>query len=340
MSRTPPFRTPLRVGIVGAGLMGRWHAHAAQRAGGRIVAVLDRDADAAAALAQRCPGAVVVDALDRLTPCRVEVAHVCTPLATHERLAVRLLEAGVHVLAEKPLTDDADGTARLLARADQAERRLCPVHQFPFQDGARWARAALARIGAPVHLQAVFRSAGAEGPGTPTPDAVVADILPHPLSLFEAFVPGCLDVLAWTALRPAPGELRAAAVQDGVSFGIDVSMRARPTETTLVVAGTDGTFTLNLFHGYAVFEPGAVSRARKIVQPFDRSARHLLAAAANLTRRTWRQEPAYPGLRPLVAAFYRAVRGRGDVPLAPEVVLRTAHARDALLAAAPVPSAA
>jgi hypothetical protein len=99
------------------------------------------------------------------------------------------------------------------------------------------------------------------------------------------------------------------------------------------LVGTHGTVLLDLYHGFAATEPGAVSRTRKVLHPFDESMRRIAAAGANLTRRAVRREPAYPGLRPLVAAFHAAVRG-GPVPIESETMLRQAQARDRLIALA------
>src|SRR3954469_18728676 len=70
--------------IIGAGLMGRHHAQAAAAAGARVAAIVDSDREAAMSLATSWPRAVTETDLDKaLQSTRAEVAHVCTPLATH-----------------------------------------------------------------------------------------------------------------------------------------------------------------------------------------------------------------------------------------------------------------
>src|SRR5919199_4073263 len=94
----------LRVAIVGAGLMGRWHAYYAARAGARVAAVVDRDARAAGALSRRFPDATAFTNLEAcLSQPHISVAHICTPTASHVPLATSALQAGVHVLLEKPV---------------------------------------------------------------------------------------------------------------------------------------------------------------------------------------------------------------------------------------------
>ena len=107
-----------RAAIIGAGLMGRWHADAVKRIGGRVSVIVDPDLDALTALGKRHPGARLAVELDpSLVAREATAAHVCTPLGTHEGIVARLIAAGVHVLAEKPLTEDAQGTERLLSLA-------------------------------------------------------------------------------------------------------------------------------------------------------------------------------------------------------------------------------
>jgi predicted dehydrogenase len=309
--------------------MGRWHAAAAARAGARIAAVADPDPARAARLAAR-HGAHVTDLGTLLAAGDVQAAHVCTPLDTHAGIVADLVGAGVAVLVEKPLARDAGETERLVRQARSAKVPLCPVHQFPFQPGAGRILSGLERLGALLHADYVACSAG--GGGTAGFDDVVADILPHPLSLLRRVLPGPLDAWPWRTMRPRAGEFRALAATGGATVSLLVSMSGRPTRNTLRLVGTGGTAHLDLFHGFATVEPAAVSRARKVARPFTHAGATLAAATANLTARMVRREPAYPGLRELIERFYQAVRSGGASPITPEEMLDVARTRDLLTA--------
>ncbi len=320
-----------RAAIAGAGLMGFWHAQTVQRIGGTVAAVFDLNAGAARRLADKFPGANAGTSLATLlTENKIDVLHICTPTATHGELAAAALARGIHVFAEKPMTPTAAETSRLCALASEHRVQLCPVHQFPFQRGVLKAHAALHRIGGLRHFEAKFCSAGGAGKSEAELDAIVADILPHPLSLMQRFTPGHLPENGWNVSRPAPGEFHATLKSGGIGFSILISMNTRPTATSLHLLGSDGTIHVDLFHGFCVIEPGAVSRWRKIIHPFDLATRTLLAAGGNLATRTWQGESAYPGLRNLTAQFYEAVKGNAAAPISGDDTLTVATVRDRL----------
>ena len=322
--------------IVGAGLMGRWHAHAVRRLGGRVAIVVDTRPERAAALARRVGSA----SSERLDPARVAelgaAAHVCTPLETHTEVVTSLVDAGLHVLVEKPLAESSAETAQLLALADTRGVLLCPVHQFPFQEGVRRLVASLENLGPVRHVDYVACTAGAAGLGEDARDALVADILPHPLSLFARILGVAVDGLQWRLSRPHAGELRAFAEAGEADVGVLVSTHGRPTTNRLQVIGEGGTATADLFHGFAVVQPGDVSRGRKIAQPFALGLATVGGASANLARRAARREPAYPGLRELVRSFYDAIAGGAPPPIPTAETLAVARARERILAASHV----
>jgi predicted dehydrogenase len=321
----------IRAGIAGAGLMGLWHADAVKNAGGRVTAIVDNDIKSAEKLAARYNGVrVYTDVQTMLKQKDFEVLHVCTPLTSHYSIAESALEAGVHIIVEKPLSATAAETERLFRLAEENGARICPVHQFVFQEGVTKAKEMLPRIGQIVHMEAVVCSAGRIGQSDEDVDNIVADILPHPLSVIQHFLSNDLPEDYWSAIHPGSGEFRALCDMPGMTLSIFISMNARPTECSFRIVGTAGTIHIDMFHGFAFMEPGNVSRVRKISHPFELAARRFSAAAINLGSRIIRREPAYPGLRKLVSLFYEAVNSKSESPLSRNDTISIARVRDRL----------
>jgi predicted dehydrogenase len=315
----------IRAAVAGAGLMGFWHAQNIARVGGEVAAVFDVDDGAARRLATRFKGARASTRLeDVLEREKIDVLHICTPSNAHFELATAALSRGIHVLVEKPITPSCAETERLYALAAEHRVLLCPVHQFPFQRGVRRALAEFDRIGQLRHFEATFCSAGGAGKSAAELDKIVAEILPHPLSLMQLFAPGSLSEKDWAVLRPAPGEFRATLTAQDICFSILISMNSRPTATTLRLLATAGTIHVDLFHDFCVIEPSEVSRWRKIVHPFDLSARTLIAAGGNLATRAFIKEFAYPGLRTLIEHFYAAISAHSEPPIRREEAVEIA----------------
>ncbi|MEP6703311.1 MAG: Gfo/Idh/MocA family oxidoreductase [Acidobacteriota bacterium] len=323
----------LRAGIVGAGLMGRWHAHAIERVGGCVVGIADRDLARALSLAARHRGATAFSAAEQmLAEQELDVLHICSPTETHESIAAAALRRGIHVLVEKPIAATARETGALYGLAEEHGALLCPVHQFAFQDGVARARKQLLKIGRLVHIEANIRSAGARGFDESQIDLIAADILPHPLSMISTFLVSGISSVKWDIKRPADGELRVLGQAEDTSVSIFISMNSRPTENSFHLVGTDGTIHIDLFHGFSSFQPGAVSRTRKILRPFDLALRSFAAAGINLARRSVQREPAYPGLRSLIGEFYGSIRSVADAPITPANAIAIARTRDLLIA--------
>ena len=326
----PP--TSLRTAVVGAGLMGWWHADAVQRIGGRVVAIIDPDVERARSLAARLSEhPVAAPELTRaIRDQKIEVVHICSPVATHDAIARLAIESASPVLVEKPLAPDAAAAEALHALAGTHGVLLCPVHQFLFQPGILAAQQAMGTLGVVRQLDLVACSAGADGAPDTEREAVALDILPHGLALTRRFLGATVAAAEWRVAHGAPGEIRAMADVAGASVVLAVSMRARPTENSLTMRCDGGTVRANLFHGYATIERGSPSRLDKVSRPFVASTQSLGAAIGNLAARAIRREPAYPGLRELVGRFHLACAGRGPSPISIEESLDVAHARDSI----------
>jgi predicted dehydrogenase len=323
--------TALRAAIVGAGLMGHWHARYAARAGAEITAIIDQNGAAAGRLRNRYPAAAVFENLaDGLAGAAFDIAHVCTPPASHAVLVAAALRAGRHVLAEKPLTVSADETRELLALAARFGVRLNPVHQFPFQEGFRRVCRDLDRLGALARVSFRTCTAGGDGRKPAERRRVLQEIAPHPLSLVRALRGSGAPRLNWEVREYTADELVFAASDGGTCYEALISLRGRPIRNELVLLGSRASALVDLFHGYAVFEPGAGGRLAKAMRPFRFGTGLLASAGLNMLKRTLRWEPAYPGLQTLIREFYRAVRGRGPAPIADEEMTEVAAFVDRL----------
>jgi predicted dehydrogenase len=111
----------LRAGIVGAGFVGRVHTHSARLAGARIAGVAASVPERAEA-AQEELGAEqgFATAEELVGSDEIDVVHICAPNNLHVPLALAAIEAGKHVICEKPVALDSAEAARLKAAAEEA----------------------------------------------------------------------------------------------------------------------------------------------------------------------------------------------------------------------------
>ncbi len=120
---------PIRILLVGAGVRGAmWARVIAEAANATLAAIVDHDETRAKrARDDHAPGAFVArDFGSALRRAEIAAAAViiATPPATHHPLVSRALAHGLHVLCEKPLSEDLDEVADLIARARAARRHL------------------------------------------------------------------------------------------------------------------------------------------------------------------------------------------------------------------------
>lgn len=319
--------------IIGAGVMGRQHARCAAAAGARIVGIVDPDPAAARSLAEQWSGAawwtVLGDGLKATAP---GVAHICTPPSTHVDLANAAAAAGFHALVEKPLAECADQAHLIHDSFSAAGKMVCPVHQYAFQRSVKAAAVRFTRLGSLSSVAFDICSAGAVA-GHITSDELIAEILPHPLSILQKLLPSInIARLDWTCVRGAPGEWAVTAAWNGIVLTMSLSAAGRPTRFLTRVTGQAGSLQIDHFHDFAVALPGTVSRAQKILAPFSRTSREFTTATWNLVSRAGRREFAYPGLQALMDEFYGAVGAMRDAPpITQEESIAVAEARDAIM---------
>lgn len=107
----------VRAGVIGVGHLGYHHArHYAAMPDAKLVGVVDTDSEKAAKAARDFNTRAYPDVAALIAE-GVEAVSVATPTTTHFETAMQLIEAGVHVLVEKPLTATVPEAERLAASA-------------------------------------------------------------------------------------------------------------------------------------------------------------------------------------------------------------------------------
>ena len=176
---------PIGVAIVGAGYWGpnlirNFSACTATR----VVMVCDRDRARLDDVAKTCPQAVLTQTVDEvLTNPEVDAVAIATPVNTHTSLALAALEAGKHVLVEKPLAGNARDAERIMRRAKELGRTLMVDHTYVYSPAVRKIKAIIdsGELGELYYIDSVRINLGL----FQNDINVLWDLAPHDLSIID-----------------------------------------------------------------------------------------------------------------------------------------------------------
>jgi myo-inositol 2-dehydrogenase / D-chiro-inositol 1-dehydrogenase len=120
---------PLRIAVLGVGLMGAFHVDALSKRirGARVVVINDFFADKAAAVAESIGARVVADPIEAISDPEVDAVLIASPGAAHEEQVHACLAARRPVLCEKPLTTAIDSAYRIVQREAELGTPLVQV---------------------------------------------------------------------------------------------------------------------------------------------------------------------------------------------------------------------
>ena len=171
----------LSVAVVGVGYLGRFHAqkyHALDQV--TLSAVVDARPEACTALAQELGTRAVADYRELLG--QVDAVSIATPTSAHYEIALAFLDAGAHVLVEKPITETVAQADALISAARRRSRVLQVGHLERFNP-AIVAAEPLLRTPRFIECQrmAPFRERG-------TDVNVVLDLMIHDLDIVQSIV--------------------------------------------------------------------------------------------------------------------------------------------------------
>lgn len=249
--------TTLAVGVVGAGWMATdYHVPAfTAHSRTRVVAFAERDADRRSTVEADLSVPGYDDVGSMLSAHDLDVVSICTPPGTHESIFIDAVEAGCHVLCEKPLALSAESAGRMAAAADDADVVTQVGYLHRYYRNYQRAMEILSNdlLGDLVEVTVAHHSAPPSQAWYYNPalsgGGVARDLFPHSLDvLFELFDESP-DVTGADVRY-----LRDRAVEDAatvsLAFGdvpVDISATWTQTEgvSRVLVVGTEGWLELD-----------------------------------------------------------------------------------------------
>src|SRR4051812_6740705 len=187
----------LKIGIVGAGY---WGPNLIRNFSicplTEVAAVCDSSRARLEAIGRTHSHLTLVGSLDQLIEQGIEAVAIATPVSTHYELAARCLEAGLHVLVEKPLAAPVQEGQALVALAERHQRVLMVDHTYLFNNAIRRIKEIVdhGELGDLYYIDSIRINLGLFQRDI----NVVWDLAPHDLSIVDHIL-GCdaRSISAW-----------------------------------------------------------------------------------------------------------------------------------------------
>ncbi len=130
--------------IIGVGTIADFHARALQQIkGAKLITVYGRSADKTAIFASKYNVSAASSFKSLLGRKDIDVVCIATPSGSHAEIAIPALNAGKHVLCEKPLDINLDRIDAMIAAAKKNKRHLTAIFQSRFGKGAQTLKRAI-----------------------------------------------------------------------------------------------------------------------------------------------------------------------------------------------------
>jgi predicted dehydrogenase len=281
LRRRVPENGPLKAAVIGAGAFGRHHA-AKYRAlcenghNVELFAIADPSAEVRRNAVTQYGVLAVADWRELLG--KVDLVSICSPAVTHAEIVRAFLNAGAHVLVEKPIATTLDEANDLVVLARETGKVLTVGHQERFV----FARTGLLDQGeTPLEIQCWRR-----GPWTGRGDdvSVVLDLMIHDLDLVHTLVDSdVVDVTArgFTQYGPYADEVSAAITfANGTMARLDTSRVAESRKRGLRAVYADGVVEIDFLTREVINTTPRPLAALEMGDPLGEAVASFVAAVA------------------------------------------------------------
>jgi predicted dehydrogenase len=326
----------LRIGLIGAGLVGGWHLKCYRTAGATIAAIADPNQELGERRAAEFGGRYYADYRAMLDSEKLDAVSVCTPPFLHREHVLAALDHNLHVLCEKPFAATLDDALAMTAAAAQSKQTLLVgfVHRFyePAQRARQYAQDGTLGKVISFHNRFAVNNRKVERDWVTDPlragGGAFMDTAMHSVDLFRFVIGEVVAVTAHqrTVADALPVEDTGVLVlrsQAGVLGVIEADWMTPVADYSVAVYGMDGTVRI----GYEPAELLSWSRptgswtreplaAPEAMARFDREIEHFLSCVRGTAQPAI---TAHDGLRALqiMQAAYQSAATHAEVACGP-----------------------
>lgn len=349
----------LKVAIVGCGKIADDHLQQIRRIpGGEVVAACDLEPLMAQQLCERFHiRNAFVDVAELLEKCRPDVVHITTPPHSHFPLAIQCLRAGCHVYVEKPFALNGIETEKILALAEEKQRKVTVGHDLQFSPTMQRMRELIKKgyLGEfPVHMESYYCYDLTDANYAKAllsdknhwirrlPGKLLQNIISHGIARIAEFIPGdSPHVFARGFVSPLlrsigeveiVDELRVVIVDAATTAYFTFSSQMRPSLNFFRLYGARNGLeldqnreTLLKLHGSAL-----KSYAEKFLPPFDLACQELGNIAINFRKFLSNDFHMKSGMKRLIELFYRSIMQDAPPPIPYREILLTSRIMDTI----------
>ena len=239
----------LRVAVIGTGFWGKNQARVfSQLPQAKLMCICDANPETASAIGSHFNVECTTDLDNLLSRRDIDAVTICTPTVTHSSIATRALEAGKHVLVEKPMTNTVTEGNALLSLAKKKDLRIMPGHIERFNPAVAYLKSLVDEGALGKIMLLVARRVG-RWPERIGDVGVVRDTAIHDIDMARyIFADEVSAVYAQLgSLRHSKedyAEIMLKFSKGGTAF-IDANWLTPQKTRTLVVTGSDATARLD-----------------------------------------------------------------------------------------------
>jgi predicted dehydrogenase len=178
--------------------------------GARVVSVCDQRPARRAQVEAHYPAVkTVADVRDMLADPAIDAVAIATPVSSHYQLAMQALQAGKHVLVEKPFTTTSEQAERLIEEAERRQRILMVDHTFVYTSAVRKIKELIDQgsLGQLYYYDSVRVNLGIFQHDV----NVLWDLAVHDLSIMDFVLGRTPTVIAATGMANLPGQPESLA---------------------------------------------------------------------------------------------------------------------------------